>query len=362
MNFKYFGLFIIVLGLAALFFFKYAELEYNIKTKAIVYPYKEWQLSKTDDGTLINVLKNNLNNRVSHYSVTEFQRGDFAEFIMNDYIMDGELFDKGDTIGFIRSNEQQRRYLELKGKLVAQQNLLKVYASGEKPEDIDVFYENILLAEQEYNTQKKITERDKVMHQDGFISDEEYEISLNKYKIKLHRFNIARSEYNAAKSGEKYEQLQYIKTNIDNIREQLNQVEDRISSFNILAPFSGVAIKQHGNDSDVTNIITIADISKFVFLMPIELYDREYVMPGQKVMLTPGGGSRTKEIEAKVVYIDNSVKMINFHQNIFVIAAFENQENISKILPNMVLEAEIKCGRIPAGEYIKRLFKTVYQN
>ncbi len=344
-------------------FFSYVALPYNIRTKGIIYPSKEWRIVKTDDGTLLNVLKNNLNNTISYYSVTEFQRGDIAEFVVNDAVYNKQKINEGDTIGYIKSNEEQRRFIELKGKLAVQNNLLQVYSTGEKPEKVRAAFENMKLAQQEYETQKKITERNEILYHDNYISDEEYELSLNQYKIRYHRLNVAKSEYEAITTGAKPEQLEYIRSNIRMLEEQILQLNERLKSHSLLSPFSGVIIKRHeggNNDSRESAIIRLADVSQYIVIVPVELYQLQYVEPGQNVSLTTNRGRQT--LNAEIIAIDNSVQMINFRQKVFVTAAIENNENIHNVISNMIVEAEINCGMVPAREYINRLFRAVYQN
>ncbi len=360
MKFKSLSAIIIILLAAVFVFFKYIELPYKINTKGIIYPSKEWKIIKSDDGTLLNILKNNRNNTVSYYSVTEFQRGDFAEFILDENIFGKEQISKGDTIGYIKSNEEQRRYNELKGELSAQRNLLKVYSTGAKPEEIAIAYENLNLARQEYETQKRITQRNKILHEDEYISDEEYELSFNRYKLSLYRYNIAKSEYNAITAGAKKEQLNYIKANIQTLEAQISDIEERINSFTILSPFTGEIVKQHGRDNEENAVVRLADVSEHVVILPIELFQLAYIVPGQEISLKTNLSNQP--LNAKVIDIDNSVQMINFRENIFVTALITDKEYNQKIIPNMLVEAEIDCGRVPAKEYIKRLLRTVYHN
>ena len=360
MNIKYISAIFVLLIAAIFVVFTYVELPYKINTRGIVYPSKEWQIIKTDDGSLLNVLKNNHNNTISYYSVTEFQRGDFAEFVLNEVIFGKEKIFKGDTIGYIKSNEEQRRYNELKGELAARESLLKVYSTGAKPEEIAVAYENMMLAKQEYETQKKITERNKILHEDNYISDEEYELSFNSYKTLLYSYNIAKSEYNAVTTGAKKEQIDYIKASIQSLKIQISDIENLINSFTLLSPFTGIIIKQHGNNSEENAVISLADISNFIVILPVELYQVEYLQTGQNVYLRTN--SNRQPINAKIIDIDNSVQMINFRQKIFVTAKIINDENSKNVIPNMLVDVEIDCGKLPAKEYFKRLLQTVYQN
>ena len=103
----------------------YIEIPYNINTRGIVMPIAEWRLERLPDGSILNTERNNQTNRISYYSVLEFQRGDHAEIILNESIFSGNSVNKGDTIGYIRSFEEERRLLTLQNGLEEQKRLLQ---------------------------------------------------------------------------------------------------------------------------------------------------------------------------------------------------------------------------------------------
>ena len=340
----------------------YVKIPFSINSKGMVYPLKEWRIEKNDDGSLLNIKKDYSKNSISYYSVTEFQRGDFGEFRINESIYDKGIVKKGDTIGYIASNEEQRRFVELQGELAAQRNLYRVHSAGAKPEEIEVARERVLLAEQEYEAQKGIKKRNKILHQEEYISDEVYETSLNMYNNSLRRLNVAKAEYDAIKSGDKQQQLDYIQSNIEKLENELAQIEKRIDSFTILSPFSGVIIKQKSAQEREEAIIRLADVSQYVVVLPVELYQLEYIEEGQNIRLDVNSGIR-RFVNAKVIDIDNASQMLNMRQSVFVTATIDmDQDNIQKVIPNMVVELEIDCGLVLAKEYLNRLFRTVYRN
>ena len=51
------------------------------------------------------------------YGVTEFQRGDVVQFLLNPKMSNQKYVLAGDTIGWIVSNEEQRNLIQLKGEL-----------------------------------------------------------------------------------------------------------------------------------------------------------------------------------------------------------------------------------------------------
>lgn len=66
--------------------FTFLKIPYSVESNGIIVPATEWRLEKTADGIIINILKDNLNNTVPKFTVTEFQRGDHVTFKISDRI------------------------------------------------------------------------------------------------------------------------------------------------------------------------------------------------------------------------------------------------------------------------------------
>lgn len=345
--------------LSAYFLFRRYEVSFSIDSKGIVYPLVEWKIAKTDDGSIKSELKDYSTNFVDRYSVLEFQRGDYAEFILNPNIYSQTSISKGDTIGHIISNELFRQLTELQGDLRIHQKLLSVYSTGAKQEEIDAAFERFVMTQQEYNTQKSITERNRILHKSLYISDEEYELSLNLYKTALNRMNIAKFEYESLKTGAKPEQLDYIRAGIAALKSQISHVESVINSFRILSPISGKLIKKRDLEND-SELIRIADLSARIIVFPVELKLSQYIKPGQKVLIFNESGQPLAS--GKIKSIDNEVQMINLRQNLFVTAYSDSICSSVNLLPKMVVDIKVECENITLQKYIIRLFNSVYQN
>lgn len=336
----------------------YIEIPYNINTRGVVVPIREWGLERLANGTMLNTEKNNLTNRVSYYSMLEFQRGDHAEFISNDKVFSENAVNKGDTIGHIRSFEEERRLLDLQSGLEEQRRLLQVHLSGEKREELTAARERLILAEQEYDIQKKQTERMESLHESGVVSDESWELALNAYQVKKQNMNIARADMEVVASGSKQEEIELVRATINSFQRQIEQTGSRIDAFTILAPFSGTIIRDRAPGTDNEAIIRVADMEKLIVNLPVEYYQLGYIDNGNHVNLSINSGRQI--YSARVIEVDNTVQFIDQRQNIFITAIIE--EDIEMLIPNMVLQAEIECGEITAWDYIKRMFKMIFEH
>ncbi len=346
----------VVIALSAIAY--YIEIPYNINTKGIIMPVREWNLLRLSDGTILNSEKNNLTNKISYYSVLEFQRGDHAEFMVNEKVFNRKTIDKGDTIGYIRSFEEERRLLGLLTGLEEQRGLLRISLSGEKEEEINAARARLGLAEQEYETQKKLVARMEALHKTGIIADEAWEVARNDYLVTRQNINIAQAALDMVSSGAKPEERELIRTNINSFLRQIEQTENRMDAFNILAPFSGIIIREQRPETNGNTIIRVADMDNLMVTFPVDIFQLIYIEDGNPINIRINSGRRS--YSGRVIDADNSVQFIDQRQKVFVTALID--DNPGMFIPNMLVQAEILCGSISGWAYLRRMFKTVFEN
>ncbi len=337
------------------------EYTYTISSKGLIYPSQEWVLARTSDGNLVNSLRDNYHNTISEYTVTEFQRGDLAGFILMPDLFQRQYISKGDTIGIMSSQTERRRHSELTGELMRQRKLLSVYASGERPQDISIAYERMVLARTEYETQKRITERNQVLFERRHIPEEEYEISEKEYAVKKQNYLIARNQYEALQAGAKQEQLDFISSNIQAIEKQIEMLEELMGTFVITSPISGKIIRQQGNNGSTTDaLIRVASTDNYVIMVPVNLYQVPHLSAGQKLSFQ---SHRDRRIyTATITGFDNAVQMIDGRQKLFVIASIDNNIDDMSFYPNMLKDVTISSEPLSLREYLLRLVNEVYNN
>lgn len=336
----------------------FIPIPYSVHSRGIILPAKEWSLKKSGDGMLVSVYKDHLRNSITDFSVTEFQRGELAGFRVNDKILSQEFINAGDTIGIINSSDEERRYVELLAELQVQKSLLKVHSTGEKPETVQMAYEEMIKAERELETQQKMTDRNEILFNDSVIAAEEYELSQNELLIKQQNRNIARSNFEAVSTGAKEEQLNFLMASINALELQLGQVENRLQSFHILSPVDGKISGRRAIQPGEEIMISISDNSKRLVILPVEIHQLPYIEAGQQVVLKTGilGVSLT----ANIISVDNVVQMVDQRQNVFITALLN--EDGPDIIPGMIVDASIRCGMVSVADYFKRLFRIVYAN
>lgn len=282
---------VIVILLIALIFLAFYDplVPFSTKTKLTAQPFEEWELAKTIDGNLISTRKNHLLNSVNDFSVTEFQRGDAVTFKINDAILEKEIVNKGDTIGFVYSNEEQLRLIQLKGEISVLYSELEFHTTGQKPEDVLYAKRNLELALQQLETQKKLMSRSNELIQNQIISKEQYDIDLNELKVKELNVELAKANLASVDTGEKPEMAKLIRSKIDALSWEIEQLQNRISYFTITAPISGKIVMNHASlmsfseSNPKESIIKIVDDSKMIGIMPLRLKHSYVISSGDLV-------------------------------------------------------------------------------
>jgi hypothetical protein len=222
----------------------YIKVPYKIRSRALFMPASEFNLVRTLDGNLISSFKDNVRGVVKSYGVTEFQRGDVVQFLLNPKLLSQKYVNIGDTIGWIVSNEEQRNLIQLKGELNIMKAEFEFYTTGQKPEDIQTAKEQWELAKEQLDIQKKLLQRSTALFVDSVIPQQEYDIELNKLKVKEIEVGIAEARYMSITTGEKKEQGRLVSARIANLESQIKQVSDRLAYFTFTTPMSGMILLQ----------------------------------------------------------------------------------------------------------------------
>lgn len=317
---------------------------YAVKGKGMFMSAAEFTLIRTLEGNLVSTRRDNIHNTTSNYDVTEFQRGDVVEFRLNTDLVKRRYVNKGDTLGFISSNEEQRNLIQLKGQLEVLRAQLEFHTTGQKPEDVLLALEQWDLAKQELETQRKLMARTETLIKDGVISDQEYEIEENRLMVKELEEKIAKANYLSVTTGEKPEQEKLILAQIEALSWQISQIENRLNYFTITAPFSGKLHFPRTPDSET--IVTISDTVNTVGVIPVLLSDYEYVSRETEAWVS--------EQKGKVVTIDDDIQFVDNRQAFFVTAVWPYNAEIKS---GAVMQVKLTCDEVSLFDLVIRRFR-----
>ncbi len=318
------------------------RIPYRIAAKAVFVPAREYTLERTTGGHLVSSFRDNVRNAIDSYGVTQFARGDVVEFVLADSIADRAHVDEGDTLGWIVSNDENRKLLELQGELRVLEARLQDLETGRKPEEVTRAKEQWDLARQKLEIQKSLTERMRRLQGESLVSEQDYEVAANQLRVREIAVDVARADYLATRSGEKPESIELIRTRIGAVRDQIDQVEEKIGRFTLVSPASGEVILPRGGAESQT-LLSIADTSRSVAIVPIRAEERSRLRVGQAVFYDGRRG--------RLDSIGGEVSLIDRHQAIQVTAVWPSDP---EILPGSIRDVTVACEPVTLIEYALR--------
>ncbi|MFO8000090.1 MAG: hypothetical protein R6U46_02530 [Marinilabilia sp.] len=335
------------------------KMPYTINGKGILLPEKEWKLTRNQDGTVNNILRDNRTHGISSFSSTEFGRGDHANFRLNDQISPNCHISKGDTIGELSSHQEQIKLMKLERELLEQEHMLAINQTGDKPQKISKAREELRMAEDDLETEKRRFERTQQLHKQDVIADQEYEEAQNRYNQKKQEVLIARANYEDLTAGSKKEERQLYETNIRGIEKQINSINDRLDALTITSPLGGTFSPGYKEEQDEENVLArIVSDRKKILMMPVEISNIPYVKENMKVIIH--NDRTSNEVTGQILNISQDVKTLDGRQTVLTTSVIEDEESV--LFAGLKTEATISGDSVSAFKYFSRVFKTIFTN
>lgn len=336
------------------------EVPYTIRAKGMVKPLQEWSLHMAPDGILSASLEDHLLSGLSQYHVMELQRGDVMSFRFNRELIAKGWVEAGDTIAWGRSHDLSMRLTEAKGNLAYQQALLQVYLSGDKPEIIRMARQESELARQEASTQEKLTARIVQLYEQDLVPEQDYELAMNELKVRQAELDIAEARLEAILAGEKDEQVELARSRIATLERQVEGLIHHLDDMNILSPISGMVLRQRELNGEAGNeVIRLASSSGLLVLAPVNLNESHLLKTGQAARISSEHNRR--EIQGRLVDVDNSVQWLNRRPSVFVTILIE-ENNEHGLMPNTLVDTYITTDTLRLKDYLLRMSRAVMAN
>ncbi|GAB2475890.1 hypothetical protein GCM10011375_22420 [Hymenobacter qilianensis] len=319
-------------------------------------PVSEWTLSRAQNGNLISTLKDNRTGKLSAFSVSVFQRGDQANFQLNPQIYHLPRLSQGDTVANMYSNQDQERLVQLQGELAVQQAELQLVNSGQKSADVEGVAQQLALGQQELATQRQLTARAHALHQDSLLSRQEYELAVNMLRVRELNVSMIEAGLKSAKTGGKPEQIHVIRTRITSLQQQIQHIQQSLKELTVVSPVSGTVLLRKASINPTEEVlVSVADNSAFVVLLPVNYIERNYVNVGQPLEVAVTGTTHTAL--GHIIGIDNTVQIVDGRQAFFVTAVIDNQQ--TPLVPGMVVRTTISCAPLSIAGHVARTMESL---
>ncbi|MGE5436938.1 MAG: hypothetical protein ACM3O3_06890 [Syntrophothermus sp.] len=317
------------------------KIPFVIKAEGLVVPGKEWLLFKDPNGSFSSILKNNAKGISESYFTTTNERGDAFKFSFADKISDGCVVFKGDTIALIHSNEIERQLIGLRSELNTTLKSLNVVSTGEKAPIIEQAKNQLAFAKKQVEDYKKVYDRNKIQFEKNLIPVQDYETSLSTYQLYLLNVSIAEAQLNSLLTGAKKEELDLVKAQSEALKNEINVLEKRSASFEMISPINGIAKSEIESDT----LIRITNLEDAVIIIPIK--------PEESVFVTENCGIKINGEKAEFLRTKN--KSVIGSPAIYYVYVKVKQ---SSFLNNSLsAEAEINCESLSLFDYLVRKIK-----
>jgi len=339
------GIILIILIIASVFV--PIDIPYAFDSTAKVYPLQQWVIHKRPDGSLVSTLHNHKTGLLKDYSSYQFDRGDIVNIQFNPNQISESKIDSGELIAVIQSNLLNGQLVSLENeKNIEKANLLRTRA-GAKPEIVSQAREELHLAEQELEIQKLKIARAEDMLNEGLLARAEYENIENDFKQANNALVVAREKILVATSGDRPEEVEYIKSRIASLRNQIDFLKTSTDNYTIHSPIAGKISFETALDGDR---MMIQDTTEHILIIPVKLRDRDFMDENTVIELSILGQDTL--VPAKLLGLNDKVEIIN--RNVVVLAKASVSGNIPGLASGMPVKCKVTCSAVRVLEYLKR--------
>jgi hypothetical protein len=339
------GIFIAVIILMLL-----VKVRYSIKTMGKMVPSREWILQRTNDGSLMATLADHRNGLVQDYSVIQIERGDATRFQLSPLLNEKQYVAELDTIGSIHSYEVLRQLTELEGDLAVAKATLKTQLVGEKEAVIQEARQQHVLAQERAELQNRLFLRQDSLFHQNLVSQEEYEMARSEAKIAEIEADIAEVQLQSVTTGVKPEQIEMVESRIRSLENDVRLRKSQLQAFTLRTPIAGKLFRSFSSDT----LLSVCDTS-YLLIMPVQWGYHSELIPGQMVSLK--GADRSTRLSARIVRIEDSVKILNRDQIFFAVASIEGVH--SSMVPDLIVPCTIRGRSLSLVQVCIRMLESI---
>lgn len=329
------------------------EIPVSVESKGKLLSFQTWTLAKGTDGRLITSLNDNSTGINNEFSVTQFERGDAVQFKLNmDVIEKGEV-SKGDTIGYVISNEIEKDIQKLMGELETARASLSVQESSEKESVIEAEKSKLVFAEKELEEQIKVYDRKKKLFERDLISRQEFEADEARFELAKINISIAKGRLRTVQSGAKEEEINFANSQITALENEIRILQKRFESNNIVSPIDGEIIRTFSSDT----LLTINDLNQNIVLVPVKWKNLKNIQIDQEVSISSDGVDEI--ITGRILNIDNTVKSAGSIQ--YVLVTVLSEAKLEELKVGLLVDCNISCGKETPLNMLLEFIKPLYR-
>jgi hypothetical protein len=307
---------------------------------------EEWELVQSNPSRLLSVLRDNARMKTPLYTLLQYARQDFIQFSMDPDLTSGRSVEKDQPIGEIVSSESQILFANLQGQLNRARANLQMLRTGQKEAVQKEAVEALNYAKTQLDVFLPQYERNRKLHQQKLISDEEWELSVKTEELLRRNIQVQQAKLQVVQSGEKQETVRMTEEDIDRLESQLRQLQRKISLGQIRTPIAGV-FSNASQDSVLCRVSRLDSVACTLMLRSDQI---PFVRPGQTVVVRdPEAGFRKT---GTVFTIDQKCSSVSGRSVFFLTAVVDNAGG--RILSGMIGRAAVFTDRASLAERVRR--------
>ena len=174
-----------------------------------------------------------------------------------------------------------------------------------------------------------------------------YENVENAHKQAQNALIVAQEKIQVVTSGDKPEEIQYIRSRIASITKELEFLKTSNQNYNIYAPIAGRISFETDQEGDR---MIVADTTEHILIIPIKLRDRDFIGKNTVIELSILGQDTL--IPAKLLGLNEKVEILN--RDVVVLAKASVNGSIPGLASGMPIKCKVTCGAVKPLEYLKR--------
>lgn len=325
-------------------------LPYNFSSMAKVYPNQQWKLLQDADGTLISTLHDFQTELFQKSTSYQFNGGDIVSKELTIDAQANKWVEAGDTVMAIHSSIIEEDINRLESELLVQKAALKVEQTGQKVSVVQESSNQVALAQRELALHKKNFDIAQQLYEEQIMPFVEYNAAKSTYELAKIQVETARNAVTTVETGEKSEQVNFIKSQITNLQQQLKFLKSKRNTYVIQTPIGG----KISAATLPEEIVVIENVDEYMLKIPVKVQHQAYVTDSSRIEIQHPGSKET--LTARLLEIGNKVMVINGIQVFFVKALVPT--NASKYIGvGLNVKATIHTKDVTPLEFMQRTFE-----
>ncbi len=328
------------------------KLPNNIRLAGKIIPAREWILQRNNDGSMVTTFHDYRNGLIPNYSSKLAERGDELEFILVPHMNKSGFVSHGDTIGFVISNEIERKLAELKGEMGVARANLELAGASEKMSIIEQAKKEVALSREKARLQKNILEREQKLFDNRLISEEEFQITQSTARVYEIEAALADTRLKTVITGARPEQIHLIRSQISSMQEQIKVIEKRLMHYTLRSPIDGHLETLFSQDT----VLMVGDTASLV-VMPVNWTFRGKIIQGQKILIEIP--ELNQVFFGKIIKLGNRVQVLNGEQVFWVWADIPKYPSNNP--RNLIAVTKIISDSLTPGQYVLKFLKSIVE-